>query len=249
MSSILKALKKLENEASVKGDIRSNLHQSPAKAPKARAADDPPATMRRFIIFSALILLVASGLILTFKSWHKQPASTKITGNISAIAPLSPVATKMPAIKDSAEYDPSNGAAEDPSLVARKIAQETPDVVVKTTADQPKPSDVFEKYSASEQPINGSQSTGEQEHTSYQMEDNTRSATIPIKSAGESMLELQAIAWSGHPEKRMVVINGHIVHEGDLVEGSVVKHIGKNEVVFLKGDEEWRQLFRSAARF
>ena len=63
------------------------------------------------------------------------------------------------------------------------------------------------------------------------------------------MLKLQAIAWSEHPEKRMVVINGHIVHEGDAVEKATVKHIGKNEVVFFKGDEEWRQLFRSAGRF
>ncbi len=258
MSSILKALKKLENEVSVKGEIRSSLHPSHSKVPsRHRKPGDPPSIKRALIIFSTLVLLVGSGLVLTFKPWEKQRSSTTITGMNADIAPGSPIATKTPAkipqktppIKNSATYDPLKSAAKDATTAARKTVKETPKVLVATTSDEAKTSDVYEKKSASVQPIKTAQSTGENEQTSYPVEDNDRFATIPMKTSSESMLDLQAIAWSERAEKRMVVINGHIVHEGDLVEGAAVKHIGKNEVVFLKGDEKWRQLFRSVAGF
>lgn len=258
MSSILKALKKIENETLVKGDIRSNLHRSHSTASmKVRSPSDPPSKRRVLIIFFSIILLVGSGLILIFKPWEKPSASTITTDKDAEITPLSPIETKTSAITQKAtppiiaseKYDPTNNTARDPALAAKKIEKEEPTLLEKTATGPEKPSEVSEKKSVSLQQNNTSPSTDENVQKPYRMEDNAQFASIPIKSSSESMLELQAIAWSGHPKKRMVVINGHIFHEGDAVEKATVKHIGKNEVVFIKEGEAWRQLFRSAARF
>ncbi len=57
-------------------------------------------------------------------------------------------------------------------------------------------------------------------------------------------MELQAIAWSTDPKSRLAVINGKIVREGGSVAGVFVTHIGKDDVFFKKGREEWRQQLR-----
>jgi len=71
-----------------------------------------------------------------------------------------------------------------------------------------------------------------------------RFASIPVKQTGESRLELQAIAWSSDPKSRIAVINGRVLREGESFESVLVTHIGKAEVIFRKGSEEWKQLFR-----
>jgi hypothetical protein len=80
--------------------------------------------------------------------------------------------------------------------------------------------------------------------TSGKHSENRRILSIPVKQAHESGLYLQAIAWSSDPGSRIVVINGQVLREGGSVERVLVTHIGKNEVIFKKQGEEWKQLFR-----
>ena len=86
--------------------------------------------------------------------------------------------------------------------------------------------------------------TNAKAETSGQHSENRRTLSIPVKQAHESGLHLQAIAWSSDPESRIAVINGQVLREGGSVERALVTHIGKNEVVFRKQGEEWKQLFR-----
>jgi len=69
-------------------------------------------------------------------------------------------------------------------------------------------------------------------------------AELPVKQAGETGLELQAIAWSGDPTSRIAVINGRIVREGGSVEDASIVRINQDDVVFKKGGETWKQIFR-----
>ncbi|UCD31433.1 MAG: hypothetical protein JSV38_11625, partial [Desulfobacterales bacterium] len=85
MSSILKALKKLENKAPVKSDVGSSLQQFYTKKPIVKG--DLPANKHRLIIFTALILMVVSGLILVIKPWHRQPLPTAKTDLRSELTP------------------------------------------------------------------------------------------------------------------------------------------------------------------
>lgn len=260
MSSILEALKKLENEASAKSDIGSSLHQFyTKKSIQKRVQSDRLSTKRLLIIFTTLTLMVGSGLILTFEPWKKQPIPTTITDLNSELTPIIPAETKTTApplkrettlsIKNSEKFDPPINAVKEPSLSAQKLKKEASDLFVKTETNPTEMDGIFEKRPASLQPIKKGPLTNGNEQASEQKKDNARFTSIPIKQASESMLELQAIAWSSHPEKRMAVINGHIVHEGGFVERTTVKHIGKNEVVFMKGGKEWRQRFRPTSNF
>jgi hypothetical protein len=56
----------------------------------------------------------------------------------------------------------------------------------------------------------------------------------------DSKLDLQAIAWSKEAKRRIAVINGHIVHEGESVEGFLVNQIRQEDVVVNDGTESWQ---------
>lgn len=59
----------------------------------------------------------------------------------------------------------------------------------------------------------------------------------------DSKLKLQAIAWSKDAAQRIAVINGHIVREGESVEGFVVNQIRQEDVVVNDGSTSWQLEF------
>ncbi len=78
----------------------------------------------------------------------------------------------------------------------------------------------------------------------------TKKAKSPVKQVSrsykrldESKLELQAIAWSNDAAKRIAVINGHIVREGESVEGFSVTQIRQDDIIVNDGTESWRLEF------
>ena len=56
----------------------------------------------------------------------------------------------------------------------------------------------------------------------------------------DSKLDLQAIAWSKDASKRLAVINGHIVREGESVEGFLVNQIRQDTVIVNDGTSSWQ---------
>lgn len=56
----------------------------------------------------------------------------------------------------------------------------------------------------------------------------------------DSKLKLQALAWSDEAVRRMAVINGHIVHEGESIEGYQVVEIRVEDVIVNAGGKSWR---------
>jgi hypothetical protein len=78
----------------------------------------------------------------------------------------------------------------------------------------------------------------------------TKKATPPVKQDSrtyrrldESKLELQAIAWSSDAAQRIAVINGHILREGESVEGFSVIQIRQDDIIVNDGTESWRLEF------
>jgi cytoskeletal protein RodZ len=59
----------------------------------------------------------------------------------------------------------------------------------------------------------------------------------------DSKLKLQALAWSEDDARRMAVINGQIVREGQSVEGYQVMQIREEDVVVNSGGKSWRLEF------
>ena len=59
----------------------------------------------------------------------------------------------------------------------------------------------------------------------------------------DSKLKLQALAWSDDAVRRMAVINGRIVHEGESVDGYQVVEIRAEDVIVNEGGKSWRLEF------
>lgn len=64
------------------------------------------------------------------------------------------------------------------------------------------------------------------------------------RSLEESKLQLQAIAWSEDAARRIAVINGHVVREGESVEGFSVTQIRQDDIIVNDGTESWQVEFR-----
>ncbi len=72
-----------------------------------------------------------------------------------------------------------------------------------------------------------------------------KKSEIPVlTSATQSALKLQAISWTPDPKKRIAVISGTIVREGDTIEGYSLSIIGKDDVTVKKGGIESKLLFK-----
>ena len=55
----------------------------------------------------------------------------------------------------------------------------------------------------------------------------------------DSKLKLQALAWSSDASRRMAVINGRIVREGESADGYQINQIRKEDVVVSDGRQSW----------
>jgi hypothetical protein len=74
---------------------------------------------------------------------------------------------------------------------------------------------------------------------------SSRSRTLSLieERKDDTRLKLQAIAWSPDPEKRIGVINDRVVKEGGSIDGIVVNHIGQDQVVVQEGGQTWKIVF------
>jgi hypothetical protein len=69
-----------------------------------------------------------------------------------------------------------------------------------------------------------------------------RGGEIAVLPAG-SNLKLQAISWSDQPAKRIAVVNGSVLKEGDKIQGYLLQEIKNDEVIFRYQRQRWRLVF------
>ncbi len=67
-------------------------------------------------------------------------------------------------------------------------------------------------------------------------------SSIPLLSDPE--MKLQAITWSKNPQKRIAVINNQILRQGEMVMGYRLDAINQDDVVLSDGGKKWQLLFR-----
>ena len=67
---------------------------------------------------------------------------------------------------------------------------------------------------------------------------------IEIPVLYDPEMKLQAITWSRDPQKRIVVINNRILHQGDAVSGYLIDTINQDDVLLSDAGEKWKLLFR-----
>jgi hypothetical protein len=254
LSSILQALKKIESELPEKSEIRFWKQETDAQQISHRRLTDNLRFKKQYVaIFAVIILAAFGGLFLGRKPWRNIPSpvpkpETKHSKPISRIA-------KKTADRDLSQKKKSAKRVSETISVVKPAAKkkspphikprEKKTVSVKKTENiVPKSSSPYKKKIADQILIQKSNNTKNKTETSGQQLKRKRILSIPVKQAGESKLQLQAIAWSSDPESRLAVVNGRVLREGSSIEKVLITHIGKNEVIFKKGGEEWKQVFR-----
>jgi hypothetical protein len=254
LSSILKALKKIEREFPEKSEIRSWQQEiNTQKIVHKRMKDNLRFTKHFFIFLAAIILAAGGGLVLGRKPWEKVPS---LVAKTETLPPKSSNHTGEKAVgqnqSQKLNHAKRNGekitavsqAANKVYHSAMKPLGNRQVLANKMEIKPEKPLTHTEKETTGQNSINKDRVTNKNTEKSEKITKAKRFASIPVKQTGESRLELQAIAWSSDPKSRIAVINGRVLREGESIERVLVTHIGKAEVIFRKGSEEWKQLFR-----
>lgn len=255
MSSILKALKKLENEAPEQSKVQFWSQKKYSQKTIHMRAKGGLRLIKQhiIIILFVMILAVGGGLILSRKPPEKvlapiarteikptkhirSPEKRALPQNVAQIEP--------PAKKDIKKSEPNTKPRNIPPAPVRKPLQEIPALIEKTKTKpeerirSPEKSAVLQDLSQ----IEPQEKKGVEK--AEQNKEIERFSSLPVKQTNDSGLELQAIAWSSDPKNRIAVINGRILREGESIERVQVTHIGKDNVIFKDGRNEWRQVFR-----
>jgi hypothetical protein len=227
LSSILKALKKLEDEHPRKtGSDASLTHNLGVKK-----------TLRRWEINSGRFALLLWGaltvVVLAAAGWFfvymRSPDESPPPAAQLPSGPLPTVAVK----------EKQAGAAGNPKMAVQrstsnsKASKRRPQTVpgaAKTrtspTATAQNPKSQKQRQAVSPPPAN---------QTKVQT-----TTGLPVLQTG---LELQAVSWSPDPANRIAVINGSIIREGGSIEGYSVVRIAEDEVQVRKGLSQWRLVF------
>jgi hypothetical protein len=253
LSSILKALKKLDREPAEKVEIRP-LAQT---LDTAKVIISPPEKRRslRIIYLVALVLIIGTGGMLFRNLLFNNPASEQkvpapgkagdkaVTPNMPDQDVVKPVRLEKqkPLAADSGRQDSKEAI---PGAVDQGRAQHQAGVFVGKEQDSTKKPDKtgngitrVEIVPAADFHKNiGATVKAENEHQ--------RQERPELPRLDYSILRLQAVTWAVDPQDRFALVENAIIRKGESVKGYVVDSIHENHVVVRKGSEKWRVEFR-----
>jgi hypothetical protein len=220
LSSILKALRKLEEETPRYGE--SQPYPVDVKKTVENGVNKKQQYYKFFLIlFSAIIIVSGSLFLLTRQTASKGKISQ---ASVVVVRKAIPARPKKENIK----------IASVPDLKQRK-RRTKPSNRIKKKENLPGSRQV--KIPASKTAMK------EKSYGDNRTKPKSARSAIPFKSAGGSGLQLQAIAWSSDSKESIAVVNGRILREGGSIEGTLIVRINKNDVSFQKGGEQWKQKF------
>ncbi|MFH1487691.1 MAG: hypothetical protein ABII06_02200 [Pseudomonadota bacterium] len=245
MSSILRALKKLENQSSDAKEATS----------AAGAIDTKKAVNKRVkgfwltnrittVSLTVVILLVLGGLVFTQRNFFygetrtsvPQPAPEKEVKKVPVKAPV----MTAPAVSRSAEGETRPGdlpESSSPERVSMTIRAEKPPQE-KTLPPLPEE----DKIPGSDAPRAVALLPSEGKPREPLPE---KKPSVAEKALDTSGFKLEAIVWAMDPESRFAVINGQIVRAGGTLRGMSIKEIGRNHVALESDGREGRLKFRA----
>jgi len=228
LSSILKALKKLEKDTPRYGD--SQPYPVDVKKTVEKGVKKKQNFYKIFFILFAAIILVFGGWLLL----NRKPSLEEKSSSTEISSARKPVAQKKKKAKVKPASAPASKRRTRPS-VKRKIV--SPKVSARSGKKAVKPGSRQVKIPASRKVMK------EISYGDNRTKPKSTRSAISFKSAGSSGLKLQAIAWSSDSKERICVVNDRILREGSSIEGALIIKIDKNDVSFQKGSERWKQKF------
>lgn len=245
MSSILQALKKLEQETAAQ--TRPNPPLLPAAGIPGRSGTSR--TRKKKIFVS---LLIGFALLALFGLYWQNDVNRPEHRDISQqdIGKTRPGETAPASNSEQAAQEkehPSTPSQEaDASLSASASAgkqDQSPGPGKQKdkqgTASQPLPS---KDRSPAPQTNEGGSSKAKKTKTSPASTDQKRSFA-GLQHRKKNGYALQALVWSQEAAKRWAMVNGQSVRAGGYVNQARVVHIGRDFIVFEKGGEMWKHIF------
>ena len=251
MSTILKALKRIDQTSPPPDDLQT-------WPPKV----DPQKTVRARVhkiwlyrkVFLALILTVvviaAGWLAYSQRHWLASkilPQKTSAKGPVYQ-AKIQPV--KRQKTRSSAGSVPRPAGAERaPGGVPPIQASQKEPKNKRLTSPGTAPfsaTNTAPQSNISRSPIVGSAKSKQRDtrpETAVPVKKSTQRVARSYQRLDDSKLKLQAIAWSKDAAQRLAVINGHVVREGESVDGFLVNQIRQEDVVVNDGSVSWQLEF------
>ncbi|MEE8400097.1 MAG: general secretion pathway protein GspB [Desulfobacterales bacterium] len=243
MSSILKALKKLEGEPVIGTEVQS----WPRAVGKGAYFDRFRRTWR--YKGTAYILLVTGTLAMA--GWfvmgrNPVPDTSDSPQRSASVQPVSPDDPEVLISAKEPKAELSRRSLGKPI----PIRSDTKKPMLSATVPglDPKPRPVSEE-NVPPTPLpdeEASLETAPLPSVPPESKDAPREPVAPFvaERADDGRMSLQAIAWSRLPEKRMAVINNRVVREGGTVNGIEVIRIHEDRVIIREGEEVWKLVFK-----
>jgi hypothetical protein len=248
LSSILKALKKIETSG-VSEDTRGYAvpYKAQATLPSRRATKW---YARRSALLVLTAVLLAAGAAAYF-GWSSSKAPSSAAGIAREVrsplpasqtspAPLNAPRTTSP--DSAAPPIPSARSAEKNagSASAGAQARAVPSVQAPPPSSRIRPRDSGGMGAPEIRPPAAQRSASSPSPAGAPRSPSSRSAADSLDRLEESKLRVMAIAWFDDPARRLAVVNGHIVREGESVEGYSVTQIRKDDIIVNDGSRAWR---------
>jgi hypothetical protein len=260
LSSILKALKKLEKQAKNESPVRLGQEKNQEQLPRPQRIKDQLRLNKRYLIILAVLILVGiAGITLypKIRQHHRiLTAKTKVAAQ-KEIRTKSPahLLNKKPTVSNRAETkSPPPQNIKKPESARKEV--KSPPAPIYTSRAAPS-SGINNRTALPSKPVSGihnrkvsppkpvekrtiKEQNIEQHKPHVKPE---RFARVPVKRSSETHVEIQAIAWAKDPKNRLAVINGLILRQGESIDNVMILDIGKDTVVFEKNRMEWKQMF------
>jgi hypothetical protein len=269
MSTILKALKKLEQDKAAPGAREMSHAVATAAAAKSWPDGRLSGSKLRLtvvIVAAALIGVCAAAVFFNVRS---KPAETQEARFAEADPkPVPPRATapvrrpvnrsdtrssqsirQLPQTKPAGQREappgtPGPGGREGGEAPARAVMPEWIEALERLEQGRNLPEDAPPVGEAASETAAGPAPPAA-EAPSAKPKSKNDSAYANVRRLRGNRLKIQAIAWSPIPDERMSVINSHIVHEGDNVEGFTVVKIRSDDVIVREKGQLYRIVFGS----
>lgn len=264
MSSILRALKKLENDSR---HIEGNRSLGTKFVPLADTGNRRSAGRIFMMAGTGIIcgLVVLAGWY--FFSDRLKPRPPEIATHSSPAAepvgvePVKPMAqntspdtaiAEKPEEKTSGaeQVEPVSAVEESPAVEPAAPEMAAGSVATREEAPSAGPMMPEKTVKAVDAPMQGSDRhrppadlASEASGKGVQPKAET-SSEVEIPKLNDPDMALQAITWSRTPQKRLAVISNRIVREGESVAGYLVSTINQDDVVLSREGEKWRLQFR-----
>ena len=253
MSSILKALKKIETETSPFAGFQLNETQiDPRKIITTRVKR--VRLIRKISSFLCIALMMAAcGWVwVRYYPWmsvnlfsRKPPEITPASLKVDKTNPKKPM-VPPPEAKPTPLAAAGVTKAENQISQASKPELPNPSKSTPPSTSHPKPEHAITTTKGRSPKSNFTIANAAPVLTEPQREHRSAADEKPalIQSRDDSKFSLQAIAWSAKAHQRMAVINGRILREGESLDGFLVTHIHADEVILSDGGTSWRIEFR-----